>query len=53
MEETIYDNPDLIMLTCLNCGAEHWVLEQSFEARGVFNMFCPNSDCYDQYAAKL
>ena len=53
MEETIYDNPDLILLICLNCEAEHWVTEQSYEARGVFNMFCPNSDCEDQYAAKL
>ena len=40
-------------LACLYCGRKHRFPADSNEALGVFNVFCPNGECEDRYAAKL
>jgi len=46
-------SPQLIDLPCLFCGKVHRVPMDSNEATGVFNVFCPNGECEDRYAARL
>lgn len=41
-----------IKIPCLNCGKLHEFDEDSNEAKGVFNVFCSDSDCEDRYAFK-
>lgn len=43
---------ELIKLPCLECGKLHTFKINSYEARGVFNVFCPDKDCEDRYAWK-
>lgn len=42
---------NLLILTCLQCGKELQFDKNSSEAQGVFNVFCPDKDCEDIYAA--
>jgi hypothetical protein len=41
---------DLIEMPCLFCGKPVEVKETSYEARGIFNVFCPGGNCEDLYA---
>ena len=41
-----------IQLPCLECGKVYTFNLNSHEANGVFNVFCPDRDCEDQYAWK-
>ena len=38
-----------IVLPCLCCGKMYHCHIDSCEARGIFNVFCPDSDCEDRY----
>lgn len=40
-----------VPLRCLFCNALHYFTEDSPEANGIFNVFCPDKDCEDKYAA--
>ena len=44
----------VVELPCLNCGAMHIFKATSYEARGVFNVFCSdnNGRCEDIYAGR-
>ena len=44
--------PRLVECRCLECGAKGLVPADSAIARGVFNYFCPDKDCEDNYAWK-
>lgn len=44
---------DKVVLPCLNCGQKWEFDEDSNEAKGIFNVFCTDKDCEDQYSAKL
>ena len=39
-----------IKMPCLKCGQEWEFDEDSNEAKGIFNVFCPDKDCEDEYA---
>jgi len=56
MEPSIYDlvkDPEeRLSLPCLCCGKSVFVKNDSYEAQGVFNVFC-DGDCEDLYAARL
>jgi hypothetical protein len=41
-----------VELPCLNCGKLHNFHYKSYEASGIFNVFC-NNNCEDLYAFKL
>lgn len=44
---------DTIGLPCLECGKILRFSIYSYEATGVFNVFCKDSDCEDKFAARL
>ncbi len=41
-----------VKLPCLECGKEYLFSEDSNQANGVFNVFCPGGECEDKYAFK-
>jgi len=43
---------EMIELPCLNCGKKHKFKIGSYEARGIFNVFCKDTNCEDKYASK-
>lgn len=45
--------PEMAKLLCLYCERPHYFPLDSNEATGVFNVFCPNGECEDRYAARL
>lgn len=38
----------MIEMNCLECGKKVKVEEDSLEAAGIFNVFCPDNDCEDK-----
>jgi endogenous inhibitor of DNA gyrase (YacG/DUF329 family) len=51
MTDPITRTEDTINMPCLNCGKPVEVDIDSYEANGVFNVFC-SGDCEDRYAWK-
>lgn len=47
------ERAERVMLPCKCCGRLHEFRLDSNEANGVFNVFCPNGECEDRYAARL
>ena len=45
-------NEENLKIPCLECGKLKEVKVDSYEAQGVFNVFCNNTDCEDKYAFK-
>jgi len=45
--------PEILTLPCLNCGRLHKFDLNSYEALGYLNVFCKDSNCEDEYAARL
>lgn len=39
-------------MPCLCCGRNWLVRNESNEAQGIFNVFCPDGECEDRYAAR-
>lgn len=48
-----FERLQMVTLECLNCGKELEFEEDSNEAKGIFNVFCVDTHCEDQYSAKL
>lgn len=46
------DDSPRIRLACLCCGKLHEFDPRSYEAQGVFNVFC-DGKCEDTYAGRL
>lgn len=44
------DREDKIKIPCLFCGKKHFFASDSYEAKGVFNVFCSDKQCEDIYA---
>lgn len=42
-----------VSLPCIYCGKVYEFALDSPEANGIFNVFCPDEDCEDRYAATL
>ena len=42
-----------IKMACLGCGKILRIKNDSYEARGIFNVFCPGGECEDRYASRL
>lgn len=40
---------NMVDLPCLNCGKIFKFEEHSFEAEGIFNVFCSDKDCEDEH----
>ncbi|MBU2025409.1 MAG: hypothetical protein ABIC19_00720 [Patescibacteria group bacterium] len=45
-----YSSKNKIKLPCLYCSKKYDFDEDSNEAKGILNVFCPGGDCEDRYA---
>lgn len=44
---------EMVKIPCLCCGKVWEFAADSNQARGIFNVFCPDDDCEDNYAGVL